>query len=105
MTYQVTEYDLFDHLASRGVYFQLLLEVGPAVQAKVHASPRDGDHPEVPREYHRQSLEATSYESLSVGLEEQLRNKAARQIAWTSTEVWVLDGFLPWQRPVLPQLA
>jgi hypothetical protein len=105
MAYQVTEYDPFDHLASRGVYFQLLLEVGPAVQAKVHASPRDDDHLEVPRKYHRWSLGVTSPEFLSVGLEGQPRNKAAWQVAWISTEVWALDGFVPWPRPVLPQLA
>jgi hypothetical protein len=102
MTYQVTECDPFDHLASRGVYFELLLEVDPAVQAKVHASLRDDDHLEVPRKYHRRSLEVTSHGFLSVGLEEQPRNKAAQQVAWISTEAWALGGFLS---PVLPQLA
>ena len=56
----MTEYDLFDHLASSGVYSQPLFEVGPLVQEKTHASPRDDGLPEVSREYHHRSLEATS---------------------------------------------
>lgn len=105
MTYQMTEYDLLDHLALREVYSQPLLEVGPVVQEKTYASPRDDDPPQVSRKYHRLSPEATWYEFLSVGREEQPRNKGARWIAWVSTEVWALDGFRPWPGSVLPQLA
>ena len=60
MTYQMSEYDLSDHLAFRGVYSQPLLEVDQVVQERPHASPRDDDRPEVSRKYQRRSREATS---------------------------------------------